>query len=742
MSSSNAASQAAALAAFKAKNAETNDSDNDIYKNNKYAKRTLQADPRGNIPREYSQPYVSKVPLKKLDVSASRLSRGGESSPATPTSILTDSGIYTSHRDSPYGRSESVSAFKNPDNESIAKKTDYFNAKDVSQDVKKRPTLKQSQTAPLTAIQGVKKSIDSKTIQNIRANKALSPSMQPEEMIKNIKSSINSKAKTLGPETRERNQSAINEIRETINLKKVSTYRNKSPSPVEQNRNRSHNLSDDEPPREQQIDDNASYSSSVSTTLGSSYYPHPETPKIVVNHELPETAPNMLKNSKSNSQTSIANQTIEELKSENEDSFDEEDTSRDDSPRPQKYVSPILLTESLSSFSKSFDGGSKESLSQSPYIRRGANKSSDSSLNVNDERSKEKLRRKPPPDLDNGSHLMTIKTTPCLESNENVSDTSIGCSSSRSLLNNSDFFGLSGDESSFLYVQKEKDPSTEGVINSSMSKFPQFPDIAEARHQKHLDHKPKIFKKKYKLKGGNDAFVNPMDLDVESELDWKLDSDAQERISRPTTPAAPQQHVQLKTTMRTSSKRSKKLQFNENKPWKNHSELNYITEQERKRYEGVWTSNKGLYMHAVVTKLAGVSYDETKPSDFTATDNEMISTKAARLSASVKGESSYSDNAQQFHDLESADIDQLIHGVVVKRLWMRSRLPRETLETIWNLVDFRKDGTLNKQEFLVGIWLVDQSLYGRKLPKKVDDVVWDSLGNIGINVMIKKKGRR
>ena len=55
---------------------------------------------------------------------------------------------------------------------------------------------------------------------------------------------------------------------------------------------------------------------------------------------------------------------------------------------------------------------------------------------------------------------------------------------------------------------------------------------------------------------------------------------------------------------------------------------------------------------------------------------------------------------------------------MVKRIWKRSRLPSDTLEKIWNLIDFRRDGTLNKNEFLVGMWLVDQCLYGRKLPKK------------------------
>lgn len=36
--------------------------------------------------------------------------------------------------------------------------------------------------------------------------------------------------------------------------------------------------------------------------------------------------------------------------------------------------------------------------------------------------------------------------------------------------------------------------------------------------------------------------------------------------------------------------------FNEDKPWKSHRDVGFITEQERKRYESMWVSNRYLYL--------------------------------------------------------------------------------------------------------------------------------------------------
>ncbi|CDK29162.1 unnamed protein product [Kuraishia capsulata CBS 1993] len=147
--------------------------------------------------------------------------------------------------------------------------------------------------------------------------------------------------------------------------------------------------------------------------------------------------------------------------------------------------------------------------------------------------------------------------------------------------------------------------------------------------------------------------------------------------------------VHFKTTLRKEDSKAKKKEFNEAKPWKHHADSTTVTPIERKRYEGVWAANRGSYT--------------------------------------------------EFLD---ADLDksQLVMGIVVKAIWKRSRLHEESLSQIWNLVDRQKIGALNKQEFVVGTWLVDQCLYGKKLPKVVGDIVWMSVENsAAVNVTIHPK---
>lgn len=80
-----------------------------------------------------------------------------------------------------------------------------------------------------------------------------------------------------------------------------------------------------------------------------------------------------------------------------------------------------------------------------------------------------------------------------------------------------------------------------------------------------------------------------------------------------------------------------------------------------------------------------------------------------------------------------------IHGYVVRDLWRRSRVPDDTLSRIWDLVDRNHNGTLDRESFLVGMWLVDQCLYGRKLPHKIDDAIWKSVSRLGVTVEIIKE---
>jgi hypothetical protein len=113
-----------------------------------------------------------------------------------------------------------------------------------------------------------------------------------------------------------------------------------------------------------------------------------------------------------------------------------------------------------------------------------------------------------------------------------------------------------------------------------------------------------------------------------------------------------------------------------------------ITDRERKRYEGVWAANKGLYLPAT-------------PND----DNE---------------------------------ISQDVLNYAVQDIWLRSRLPVHVLEEVWDLVDSRAIGRLKRDEFVVGLWLIDQRLKGRKLPIRVSESVWTSASPVGIKVKVRR----
>ena len=113
-----------------------------------------------------------------------------------------------------------------------------------------------------------------------------------------------------------------------------------------------------------------------------------------------------------------------------------------------------------------------------------------------------------------------------------------------------------------------------------------------------------------------------------------------------------------------------------------------ITERERKRYEAVWASNKGLHVFPA------------------------------------------------FEGSES-----VVCNLVVKDIFARSRLHFDVLEEVYGLVDRRQQGWLEREEFVVGLWLIDQRLKGRKLPMRVSDHVWRSVGGLnGIKVKKAYKG--
>jgi hypothetical protein len=114
-----------------------------------------------------------------------------------------------------------------------------------------------------------------------------------------------------------------------------------------------------------------------------------------------------------------------------------------------------------------------------------------------------------------------------------------------------------------------------------------------------------------------------------------------------------------------------------------------ITERERKRYEGVWAANKGLHIPPLSSQT------EEDPS-------------------------------------------QDVLNYAVQDIWTRSRLPIHVLEEVWDLVDSRAIGRLKREEFVVGLWLIDQRLKGRKLPIRVSDSLWASARGMGLNVKVRR----
>ncbi|KAH7144544.1 hypothetical protein B0J13DRAFT_585248 [Dactylonectria estremocensis] len=110
-----------------------------------------------------------------------------------------------------------------------------------------------------------------------------------------------------------------------------------------------------------------------------------------------------------------------------------------------------------------------------------------------------------------------------------------------------------------------------------------------------------------------------------------------------------------------------------------------ITPRERKRYEAVWASNRGVLI------------DLHSPS-----------------------------NASR------AESSEFVVNLVVREVWKRSRLPVDELAEVWDLVDSSGHGVLGRQQFVVGMWLIDQRLRGRKIPAKVSASVWGSANGMKV----------
>ena len=141
----------------------------------------------------------------------------------------------------------------------------------------------------------------------------------------------------------------------------------------------------------------------------------------------------------------------------------------------------------------------------------------------------------------------------------------------------------------------------------------------------------------------------------------------------------PSHQLVFRTTLRNGDKkggfgRSKKskTELNEDKPWKNHERgnLNTVTADEKKRYEGVFAANKGLYINL----------------DLRLTEQFKLKTVKVGDSITSEPERTLADFVNTY-----STPSERIHGLVVRDIWQRSRLDQETLKKMWSLVlDDRK----------------------------------------------------
>ncbi|KAK9237943.1 hypothetical protein V1525DRAFT_402447 [Lipomyces kononenkoae] len=141
------------------------------------------------------------------------------------------------------------------------------------------------------------------------------------------------------------------------------------------------------------------------------------------------------------------------------------------------------------------------------------------------------------------------------------------------------------------------------------------------------------------------------------------------KLTRLSAEFSPMRTTPFRTTMRKPGK--KKHMFDAEKPWKHLIVTGTITETEQKRYAALWAANKGTLL--------------------------------------------------------PPELSDCVHNLVVRKIWERSRLNRDMLEKIWSLVSRNAQGYLTQTEFLVGTWVVDQCLYGRKLPLQLSPEVWSSI---------------
>ncbi|KAM7202274.1 hypothetical protein V8F20_004441 [Naviculisporaceae sp. PSN 640] len=156
-----------------------------------------------------------------------------------------------------------------------------------------------------------------------------------------------------------------------------------------------------------------------------------------------------------------------------------------------------------------------------------------------------------------------------------------------------------------------------------------------------------------------------------------------------------------------------------------------ITTRERRRYEAVWASNRGLFLRPGFVFTQPETWRRSSPTP----------SPSQRSAARMEDGDATDEETAMWRQIEQGrapdgtpEADYVVN-VVVRDLWSRSRLPPDELAEVWDLVDRKKEGVLGKQEFVVGMWLIDQRLRGRKIPARVSESVWESARGMGMKVL-------
>ncbi|TPX37434.1 hypothetical protein SmJEL517_g00684 [Synchytrium microbalum] len=77
----------------------------------------------------------------------------------------------------------------------------------------------------------------------------------------------------------------------------------------------------------------------------------------------------------------------------------------------------------------------------------------------------------------------------------------------------------------------------------------------------------------------------------------------------------------------------------------------------------------------------------------------------------------YEDVFQRY----DANNEAILSGDEVRTIWMRSGLDPPTLGQIWVLADVDEDGALTKEEFCIGMFLIDERLRGVEIPDRLPE---------------------